>query len=584
MNVPSFICNLQGQTTVSFNEPRTFPPRLPSHTTNTTVPSTATGYPEKKKPFDPKFFVRSFERERERASTVADTSRYPPEIASFMTRVRPSSMDATTPDSRLSPDMIDQKTEATEMRMDRWYQPERGMDRQDQTEMRMDRRDHPERRMDSRVQRMDGRDHPERRMDSRVQRMDGRDQPERRMDSRVQRMEGRDHPERRMDSRVQRMDGRDQPERRMDRRVQRMDGRDQPERRMDSRVQRMEGRDQPVDVTERRMDSRHQTANVTERKSDRQNQPVEITERRMDRRDDMAPKLHSSSQGQRIYSLRESSIQRHRSNEFMRHVPRQQAVHHREASLPENGVFSHSHPDFTQSWESSPRMATARGGQSISLPRGQSAGLSYYRHDSSRESTPLTANSDGLPPTMNPRDHNHSDVRRVQTFTAGRAFQQHQRYSPSPLSYEEDSIPNSPTYFTHHHPSWERATPSPNTEALNRSFQEHLNSLEGHRKGRQHRVLDWMQRTSNDWANRPMIRDPEANIPTKPYQRQCHLYETAEDAFRSETHPPQQAQTGRPFYKYPSYSSNDLGQTRGQAQRRGYPTAKIEKDFYIIDV
>ena len=518
-----------------------FPPRLPSHTTCTTVPSTATGYPEKK-PFDPKFFVRSLERERERAPTAADASRYPPEIASFMTRVRPSSMDATTPDQRLSPDMNDQTIEVTETR---WYQPERGMDRQDQTERRMDRQDQTERRMDRR--------------DQAERRMDRRDQTERRVD-------GRDQTERRMDRR-------DQTERRMDRR-------DQTERRVD-------GRDQPVDVTERRMERRKQTANVTERKTDQQNQPVEITKRRMDRRDDMASKLHSSPQGQRVYSLRESSIQRHRSNEFRRHVPRQQAVHHREASLPENGVSSHSYPDFTQSWESSPRMATAREGKSISLPRGQSAGLSYYRHDSSRESTPLTANSDGLPPTMNPRDHYHSDVRRAQTFTAGRAFH-HQRYSPSPLSHEEDSIPNSPTYFTHHHPSWERATPSPNTEALNRSFQEHLNSLEGHKKGRQHRVLDWMQHSSNDWANRPMIKDPEASAPAKPYQRQYHLYETAEEAFRSETQPPHQAQTGRTFYKYPSYSSNDLGQTRGQTrgqtQRRGYPTAKIEKDFYIIDV
>ena len=486
-----------------------FPPRIPSHTTSTTVPSTATGYPEKK-PFDPKFFVRSLERERERAHTAADVPRYPPEIASFLTRVRPSSMDATTPDQRLSPDMVDQTIEVTETRMDRWYQPERGVDRQDQPERRVDRRDQPERRMDRQ-------DQPERRVNR-------QDQTERRVDR-------RDQPERRMDIR-------DQPERRVDRR-------DQPERRMD-----------------------------------RQDQP----ERRVDRRDDMASKLHPPPQGQRVYSLRESSIQRHRSNEFRRHVPRQQqAVHHREASLPENGVSSQSYPDFTQSWESSPRMATARTGKSISLPRGQSAGLSYYRHDSSRESTPLTANSDGLPPAMNPRDHYHSDVRRAQTFTAGRAFH-HQRYSPSPLSHEEDSIPNSPTYFTHHHPSWERATPSPNTEALNRSFQEHLNSLEGHKRWRQHRVLDWMQHSSNDWANRPLIKDPEASIPAKPYQRQYHVYETAEEAFRSETQPPQQAQTGRTFYKYPSYSTNDLGQTRGQTQKRGYPTAKIEKDFYIIDV
>ena len=562
---------LQGQTTVSSKEPRIFPPRLPSHTTNTTVPSTATGYPEKK-PFDPKFFVRSLERERERAHTAADASRYPPEIASFMTRVRPSSMDATTPDQRLSPDMIDQTIEVTEMQMDKWYQPERGMDRQDQTKRRMDERDWTERRMDEpdwTERRMDGQDWTERRVD-------GRDWTERRMDERdrtERRMDGRDRTERRMD-------GRDRTERRVDRRdwtERRMDGRDWTERRVD-------GRDQPVDATERRMERRKQTANVTERKTDRQNQPVESTERRRDRRDDVASKLHSSPQGQRVYSLRESSIQRHRSNEFRRHVPRQQqAVHHREASLPENGVSSQSYPDFTQSWGSSPRMATARTGKSISLPRGQSAGLSYYRHDSSRESTPLTANSDGLPPAMNPRDHYHSDVRRAQTFTAGRAYH-HQRYSPSPLSHEEDSIPNSPTYFTHHHPSWERATPSPNTEALNRSFQEHLNSLEGHKKGRQHRVLDWMQHSSNDWANRPMIKDPEASVPAKPYQRQYHVYETAEEAFGRETQPPQQVQTGRTFYKYPSYSSSDLGQTRGQTQRRGYPTAKIEKDFYIIDV
>jgi len=246
--------------------------------------------------------------------------------------------------------------------------------------------------------------------------------------------------------------------------------------------------------------------------ADVMDQVVEVSERKESPRTNKREMTSLVSELQpppRVNSLSESSSQRRRSDEHGKQpsentlvsmptydTPRnavaslsnQQTSNiplPKETSWPENGIPSHRHPNLTQSWDSSPRMATTRAGKSISLPRGQSAGLGYYRHDSSRESTPSTANTQsdlphGMtrhPPVSNPREHGHSDIRRAKTFNAGKPV--HHLLSPTTQhSLDDDSIPNSPTYFTHHYPGRQEATPSPNTEAQNRSFQEHLNALD----------------------------------------------------------------------------------------------------------
>ena len=148
----------------------------------------------------------------------------------------------------------------------------------------------------------------------------------------------------------------------------------------------------------------------------------------------------------------------------------------------------------------------------------------------------------------NPRSQNYKpqrqqyyaqDVRRTQTFTSGQvssrpaqASQFHERSPTSPVHNAdgEDSLPNSPTYFSQYPPNQDRGTPSPNTQATNQSFQEHLNSLEGQLKqGRKMRILDWMQRTEKYDPRYPMFRDPGTHVPSQPYQKQPHVYATAND-------------------------------------------------------
>ena len=448
----AFFFYIQGQAAVNYN-----PPRPPSHAAAASVPSSGSGSP-KKKVFDPKFFVRALEQERERPRAATDTSRYPPKIASFMTRVRNSSTDANSSDTGYLADVMDQVVEVSE------------------------RKESPRTN----------------------------------------------------------------------------------KREMTSFVSEL----QPPP----RVNSLSESSSQRQRSDEHEKQPSESTLVSMPTYD--TPR-------NAVASL---------SNQQTSNIPLP-----KETSWPENGIPSHRHPNLTQSWDSSPRMATTRAGKSISLPRGQSAGLGYYRHDSSRESTPSTANTQsdlphGMtrhPPVSNPREHGHSDIRRAKTFNAGKPV--HHLLSPTTQhSLDEDSIPNSPTYFTHHYPGRQEATPSPNTEAQNRSFQEHLNALDVQKRGRRSRVLDWMQRTSDArkyQSNVPMIKDPGANIPARPYQRPTHFYQTADEAFETEREErvPQQAQAVRA--SYPSYNyGGGGGGGGGQTQRQGYPSTKFGKNFYIIDV
>lgn len=292
--------------------------------------------------------------------------------------------------------------------------------------------------------------------------------------------------------------------------------------------------------------------------------------------------------------------------------------------------------------------------KSFSLPRGQgSPRLNQYRHDSSRESTPSGSQtqSDHGPAYYPPEhrsysysQHYHgryedSDVRRARSFNAQPPMHP-QRYRHN---VEEDSLPSSPTFFTHNPPDREEATPSPNTQAVNVSFQEHLNALDSARKGRKSRVMDWFQRTSDIWSydsRLPMTKDFNADQPAQPYMRQSPVYASAEEILggvQAVQHPPEssrQLQPPRQWYvqqsqphkkhippqqrpqqnqrqpmqqspmqqrqpsqqvpsqQYPpvtrppengSYHSRTFA-GRGHTQQIQYPTATFTKDYYVIDV
>ena len=70
------------------------------------------------------------------------------------------------------------------------------------------------------------------------------------------------------------------------------------------------------------------------------------------------------------------------------------------------------------------------------------------------------------------QSHGGADVRRVQTFSSGRdSGWSNRRHNEKhlhrhPMSPGEDSLPNSPTFFTQNNPNDERDTPSPGTQVL----------------------------------------------------------------------------------------------------------------------
>ena len=245
---------------------------------------------------------------------------------------------------------------------------------------------------------------------------------------------------------------------------------------------------------------------------------------------------------------------------------------------------------------------------SMSLPRGQMMRYEtnphsrHESHGSSDGSTPTTphAQSDmaiprtqarsptghagGAPDSLgyryphqpytgqqpNPRSRNYhpqqqmgyypppQDIRRTQTFSMGQgpsrpthAQQYHQHLGG------EDSLPNSPTYFSQNPPHvQDRGTLSPNTLASNKSFQKHLETLNTTRHGRKMRVLDWMQKQQQVESSQ-MVRDLSAEVPSQPYQKQDHIYASA-----AELDPP---------VHMPNLSRPGSAQEQGsyQAQERG---------------
>lgn len=78
----------------------------------------------------------------------------------------------------------------------------------------------------------------------------------------------------------------------------------------------------------------------------------------------------------------------------------------------------------------------------------------------------------------------------------------------------------------------------------NQSFQEHLNSLDAETKLRKIKVMDWIQKSSNEaWdrenrtkSGRDPARlklDPGSNLPTQRYQKQEPIYASADDVDES---------------------------------------------------
>ena len=181
--------------------------------------------------------------------------------------------------------------------------------------------------------------------------------------------------------------------------------------------------------------------------------------------------------------------------------------------------------------------------------------------------------------------HYRSDVRRAQTFSSGTGRPAHigsgLQYNPNRHSMGEqdigdDSIPNSPTYFMQNHPHRDEATPSPHTEALNRSFQEHLDTLNSaHKMGRKMRVLDWMQRTTDAWnqdSRYPMIRDPETHIPAVPYSRGAPLYEAPE-------HLEPEMKQLKPHQRMEREPQHQRMEREPQQQQQQQPSTKQQQDY-----
>ena len=86
----------------------------------------------------------------------------------------------------------------------------------------------------------------------------------------------------------------------------------------------------------------------------------------------------------------------------------------------------------------------------------------------------------------------------------------------------DDSIPSSPTYFTHNHPHKDEPTPSPESKFLNQSFKEHLSSLQPS-KGTN--VDSWMNESWSSQKSVPLYKDPRRTLPSKAPNRYPHFYD-----------------------------------------------------------
>ena len=264
--------------------------------------------------------------------------------------------------------------------------------------------------------------------------------------------------------------------------------------------------------------------------------------------------------------------------------------------------------------------------KSFSMPRGQftPAAMRQFASSSSRETTPssITQSDIGVgfdasqgDQHKNPRSAHHvrgGGVERAQTHLSKR---------PPPLTMPTgkvpDSLPSSPTFFTHNHPHRSERTPSPNTQSLNKSFQEHLNSLQPSKGSKTAHVMDWMEQNTLFWKKPsfPMVKDPNTKQPPRSQPRMPHLYEPAQP---TPTHSPgkQRASKKSPVPKpvqhlpqhtkpaSPSYRASSSHSLRGQAvsphfnssssltrnphavlgHTQSAKNANIGDDYFVLDV
>lgn len=181
---------------------------------------------------------------------------------------------------------------------------------------------------------------------------------------------------------------------------------------------------------------------------------------------------------------------------------------------------------------------------SYSLPRGHyssSAAHGFYVRPV--ESTPSPAHShahsDVNPENIWSREgqlqssSTHSFQHTTADHTQNGLFRPHSQPPSVPIKVTRpaagggESIPNSPTYFTQHHPHRNEATPSPETQFVNQSFREHLTSLQPSRGTKRMNVASWMERSSDYWNSNksaPFLKDSHTALPTNPRPHQIpHL-------------------------------------------------------------
>ena len=150
---------------------------------------------------------------------------------------------------------------------------------------------------------------------------------------------------------------------------------------------------------------------------------------------------------------------------------------------------------------------------SYSLPRGPST-LQKFSSEASHDTAPLSPHSDhGASVEHQRQDRLHKKPRPTSAYTQNGARAQQ---SASYGDRGADSIPNSPTFFTHNHPHKDDPTPSLETQLINQSFQDHLNSLQSSRSStRGTNVVNWMQQSTSYWNSNksiPIIKGTTPNV------------------------------------------------------------------------
>ena len=670
---------LQGQVPVRYMDPKLLPPSQPSQmeppqTTKTDRPTSP------KKKFDSKFFVKSFERERHRppSSSTCDPSRYPPEIASFMTRVKNLSIDSQAsqdtskhsleqessikPSDGESPRVDESSKKFAEaqtlnnhrdigfQRNEFWTQSmSEGNSKKPNTITKVNNLANGEvssqhedsspthRRPKLTPTRESGEDNerffqgqrvppnasPRGRRRELGRSWDSSDVPEQFAQRLRTTTDYSSHPSKRQRGLGQSWEAHKQQQRGTpDSPTKKWHGIHQSWGSSEAHEQQQRGT--PDSPTKKQHGLRQSWGSSEVHEQQQRGTPDSPTKKQQG--------LRQSWGSSESHDLHPDSPTRKRLDEQQQRTPPDRSPSKRRQELVRSWgstdvpEFLLKHREFVQSSQSgrgqSVDYPVQHPAKSVSLPRGQGSPMLHrYKRDSSRESTPsgphtqsdLTHGPRGPGPSQYqpPRGYNYGhdwemDVRRAQSFNMTGGAPPRKTY---PYYREEDSLPNSPTFFTHNPPNREEATPSPHTEAVNRSFQEHLNSLDSHRKGRKLRVLDWMQRTSDvrSYDSRlPMKMDPQTTAPAQPYIRPEHLYESPNEALgttveerlqkeqqqqqqlqeqQSQLHQQwQQQQRQQQHIRQHGSGSYHSHTYSGRGKRVPYPTAKFGKDFYVIDV